>query len=156
MNVHSRKFALCSKADEQLVTDDRNNNMKNDQITEKQQTVNESTTAQWKQMDELRLKMQNSEKNMERNSSDTHSNDSHSSERPVESSKSNAAINFSVESILNGSTCARKCDPGNIDQNSLDRGNSSQKSPAPEDCSRIFRPMPMRYVSNPTVYHGKG
>ncbi|XP_055326540.1 homeobox protein H2.0 [Sitodiplosis mosellana] len=157
MNVHSKKFALCSKADEQLVTDDRNNNLKNDQLTEKQQTMiqeNNEITTQWKQIDELRLKFQNSEQNMDKHSSDTHSNDSHSS-GPMETIKSSAAINFSVESILNGSSCTKKCDIENVDQKSLERGHSPQKSAIPEDCSRIYRPMPMRYVSNPTaVYHG--
>lgn len=157
MSVHSRKFALCSKADEPLVTDDRNNNMKNDRITKKQQTVssqeNNESTSRWNQTDELRLTFQNSEQNMDKHSSDTHSNDSQSS-GPVENNKT--AINFSVESILNGSNCTKKCDTENGDQKSLGRGHSPQKSSIPEDCSRIFKPMPMRYVSNPTVYHGKG
>lgn len=148
MNVHSRKFASYLKDDEQLVNDDRNNNLKSGQLTEKQEKL------QWNQMDEMRLKFQNSEQNMEKHLSDTHSNDSHSS-RPVETIKTNTVINFSVESILNGSNCTKKSDTESIEPNTFEKVISPQKSTVPEECSRIYRPMPMRYMSNSTFYHGK-
>lgn len=160
MNVHSRKFAPCSKADEQLVADDRNNNLKNGQIMEQQQTVNaaennkQSNVTQWNHMDELQVKCQNSEPNIEKH--DTHSNDSHSSGPMVETIKTNAAINFSVESILNGSSCTKNCDTHHFDQKSFEKVSSAQKSTVSDGCNRIYRPMPMRYMSNPTLYHGKG
>lgn len=148
MNVHSRKFALYLKEDEQLVNDDRNNNLKSVQLTEKQEK------QQWNQMNEMRLKFKNSEQIMEKHLNDTHSNDSHSS-GPVEMIKTNTIINFSVESILNGSSCTKKCDTESIESNSFEKVISPQKSTVPEDFSRIYRPMPMRYISNPTIYHGK-
>lgn len=162
MDVHGRKFALCLKVDEQLVVDDRNNNLKNGQIIEKQHTLTQEnnnkkpSVTQWSQMDELREKFQNNEPNMEKHFGDTHSNDSHAS-GPIETIKNNTVINFSVESILNGSqNWTKKSDTEIVNHKSFEKVSSPQRSTAvQEDCSRIFRPMPMRYVSNSTLYHGK-
>lgn len=100
-------------------------------------------------MDELRPRFQNSEQNMDKYSNDTYSNDPHFS-GPLETNKTN--LKFSVESILNG-TSGSKC----LEEKSIEKVCALQKTSNPDDCNRIYRPMPMRYTqSNLTLYHGKG
>lgn len=145
MNIHARKFAVYSNSDEQLAADDRNNNMKNVQIMEIQQTtMRETNTKTNLQIDEFRLRCQNNERKMEKHSSDTHSSDS------IETTKSSNAINFSVDSILSTSNWMRKSDTQHVDLKSA----SSHKITAIDDCSRVYRPMPMRYVSNAPLFQG--
>lgn len=149
MNVHARKFAVYSNANEQLATDDRNNNLKNVQITAIQQTaMRETSTKTNLQIDEFRLRYQNSERKMEKNSSDTHSSESIVS---IETTKSNNAINFSVDSILSTSNWMKKNDTQHVDAKST----SIHKFSAIDEFSRVYRPMPMRYVSNAPLFQGK-
>lgn len=151
MNIHARKFAVYSNADEQLAADDGNNNLKNVQITEFQQTTMRETSNKTNlQIDELRLRYQNSERKMEKHSSDTHSSDPIVSIETIETTKSNNAINFSVDSILSTSNWMRKIDTQHVDPKSA----SSYKLTAIDDCSRVYRPMPMRYVSNAPFFQG--
>lgn len=69
----------------------------------------------------------------------------------VETTKSSTTINFSVDRILN--SCVKKAD-AESDQKSFEKAISSQKSNFTEDCSRLYRPMPMRYISNSSLYQG--
>lgn len=144
MNVHARKFAVYSMAEEQFVADDKNNNLKNDQIIEKQQTVIQTTNKKIDlQIDELRLKYQNNDEQMEKHSIDMRSSDL------VGSTKSSTALNFSVDSILSSTNSLKKNDTEIVDHKTV----SSQHLISGEDY-RIYRPMPMRYLSNPQLLQG--
>lgn len=81
---------------------------------------------------------------METHAYDPPSNESES----IESTKSSTVLNFSVDSILNSSSGAKKVD------DESKRAIDLLKSSVADDCSRIYRPMPMRYVSNSTHYQG--
>ncbi|XP_031626443.1 homeobox protein H2.0-like [Contarinia nasturtii] len=87
---------------------------------------------------------------MEKNTSDMPSKKTHSLEM-VEAAKSCTAINFSVDSILN--SCLKKTD-AETDQKSYEKAVSPQKSFFAEDYGRLYRPMPMRYISNSSLYQG--
>lgn len=142
MSVHAQKFAVYSMDVEQFVVDDRNNNLKNDQIMEKQQTVIQKKSDIL--IDEFRLKYQNSEYKMEKHSNDMQQCETHSSGQ----TKSSTPLNFSMDSILSSTNSAKKNENENFDRKIV----TSQQS-ITEDC-RIYRPMPMRYLSNPPFLQG--
>lgn len=157
MSVQSRNFSLSSKNDEQYPTDDRNNNVKNDQNSNK--TINkpiELAAENSHQIDsqscgriddDVEFKCKNSEKfKIENCSHDMRSNDSHSNDS-IDATKHCAALNFSVDSILSG-LC-------NKDTAKLtDTPMAIPKSTIADDFNRIHRPMPMRYMSNSNIFQG--
>lgn len=153
-SVHSRNFSLYSKSDEQYSADDRNNNVKNGQNSNK--SIKKSTELAeennhqidlqlWDRTDNgLKSKSKNSETyKMESYSHDIRSHDSHSNDS-TDTTKNSAAINFSVDSILNSVnvTCNK------------DTSKLADASTVADDFSRIHRPMPMRYVSNSNIFQG--
>lgn len=155
MSVHSRNFSLNSKSDEQYFADDRNNNVKNGQNSKKliEESNHRIEVQLWNGIgDKLQLKCKNSEKyKMECHSHDLRSNDSHSNDS-VDATKNSAAINFSVDSILNSVNVAQIC---NKDTSKLtDTSIAIPKSTIADDFNRIYRPMPMRYVSGSTIFQG--
>lgn len=156
MSVYSRNFPMCSKNDEQYSADDRNNNVKNGQNSNK--TIKQSTELAEENHhqidlqlcgridDEVKLKCKNSEKfQMENYSHDIRSNDSHSSDS-IDTIKNSSAINFSVDSILSGVNQTKTYNKDTL--------NAIPKSTIADDFNRIHRPMPMRYTSNSTIFQG--
>lgn len=162
MSIRARKFAVYSQEEEQIDADDRNNNLQNGQVTEqnmieKQPMVMDSRKTDSEalnQIDELRLKYQNSEEKMEKHANETQSNDSQSIEM-AQTTKCNTAINFSVDSILSNSNWAKKIDVNSFNFKSSESSVSLPKLSTTEDFNRIHRPMPMRYMTNPSLYPGK-
>lgn len=158
MSVQSRNFSLCSTNDEQYCVDDRNNNVKNDQNSNKTikkpiELVEENSRQIDLQScgridDDAKFKCKNSEKfKIENYSHDVQSNDSHSNDS-IGTIKSSAAINFSVDSILSGVNPTQAC---NKDTAKL---TDTPKPTIADDFNRIHRPMPMRYLSNSNIFQG--
>lgn len=162
MSIQARKFAVFSKEEEQRGADDRNNNLQNgpaveQNIIERQSMVIDSRKTDSEplnQIDELRLKYQNSEQKMEKHANETRSHDLQSMEMAA-TTKCNTAINFSVDSILSNSNWTKKSDANSLNCKSSESSVSLPKSSTPEDFNRIHRPMAMRYVTNPALYQGK-
>lgn len=157
MSVQSRNFSLCSKSDEQYSADDRNNNVKNDQNSNKTikkpielaEENNHQIDSQscGRIDDDVKFKCTNSEKlKIENYLHDIRSNDSHSSDS-IDAIKNSAALNFSVDSILSG-VCNK--DAAKI----TDTPMAIPKPTIADDFNRIHRPMPMRYVSNSNIFQG--
>lgn len=155
MSVHSRNFPLYSKSDEQYSTDDRNNNVKNGQNSNK--SIKKSTelveennhqidSQLWGRTDdELKFKWKNSEKyKMENYLHEIRSNDSQSNDS-IDTTKNSAAINFSVDSILNSA---------NVTQTYNKETSKLTDTSIADDFNRIHRPMPMRYVSSSNIFQG--
>lgn len=166
MSVHARNFVVCSKEDEQFGADDRNNNLRNDQGTEKsiekQRTMIDENNSgfdvqQWNRTDDSHRKYQSGQHKTDRHSNEIQSRDSHSSEL-VATTKSNTSINFSVDSILSSTNVTRKCGTDKlsdaVNNSPIGRCNSP-KSTSIDDFNRIHRPMPMRYLPNPSLFQGK-
>lgn len=159
-SVLSRNFSLCSKVDESA--DDRNNNVKNDQNSNKTikkaielaEENNHQIDSQscGRIDDDIQFKCENSEKfKIEHYPHDVRSNDSHSNDS-IDTIKNGAAINFSVDSILSGVNLTQTC---NRDTAKLtDTPIAIPKSTIADEFNRIHRPMPMRYVSNSNIFQG--
>lgn len=156
MSVYSKNFPMCSKNDEQYSSDDRNNNVKNGQNSNK--TIKQSTELAEENNhkfdlqlcgridNEVKFKCKNSEKfKMENYSHDIRSNDSHSSDS-IDTIKNSSAINFSVDSILSGVNQTQTYNKDTL--------NAIPKSTIADDFNRIHRPMPMRYMSNSNFFQG--
>lgn len=170
MSVHSRNLIMYTKGDEQIVIDERNNNVKNDHITkksiEKQTLMNEGIdltnyeSHQWNSGNVAQRKI-NSEyqhrhhHKMEKHPSDLHLNDLNAIEL-VPTTKINTAINFSVDSILGSSKSTKQFDAETVNATN----NLTVEQIIPPKCcnfvdlNRIHRPMPMRYLPNQNHYHG--
>lgn len=165
MSVHVRNLVVSSKEDEKFVDDDRNNNLKNDQVIdesiERQRTMidqhhSEFDIQKWHRNENSQRKHQSGQHKMERHSSDIRSSELYSS-KLVTTTKSNTSINFSVDSILNGSNVTKKCDAerfSDIDINSSVDYSNSLTSTIADDFKRIHRPMPMRYLHSPGLLQG--
>lgn len=158
MSVYSRNVAMYSKEDEQYTSDDRNNNVKNVQMSNKPLTMHEEHHKQidfqikTRTDDELQLKCENNDKfQAEKCGTDTRSNDSNLDELAA-ATKSSVPLNFSVDSILGSTNAPQKCDKGGFKQSIAPMALS--KFSVMDDFNRIHRPMPMRYVSASSIYQG--
>lgn len=173
MSVQSRNLVMYPKKDEQFV-DDRNNNVKNDHISEKTiekpstviETISYSgfdTTQQWDRASErCHRKYRNDYLNhhkMEKQPNDLQTSDSCASELATTTTKSNIVINFSVDSILSNSNRTKNYDSEKVKlsdaakNSSINRCNPSELASF-DDFNRIHRPLPMRYLPNPNLFQG--
>lgn len=171
MSVHSRNLVMYPKRDEQFF-DDKNNNVKNDHMSdktiEKQSTVIENIgyskfdIQQWDRTSERCQRKYRSDyrhhHTMEKQPNDLQTSDSCASELAA-TTKSNTVINFSVDSILSNSNQTKNCDSEKVEPLDAAKNLSINRCNATElanfdDLNRIYRPLPMRYLPNPNLFHG--
>lgn len=162
MSVRSQNFSLNSKSDEQYSADERNNNVKNGQNSNKSieasiETIEEIThrvdLQLWSQFDDdLQLDCKNNEKyKMEYHSADIRSNDSHSNDS-IDTTKTSSVLNFSVDNILSNVNVAQVCNRDKL--KSTGTSIAIPKSTIADDFNRIHRPMPMRFMSGSNIFQG--
>lgn len=150
LNMYAEQGVEYTGRDE-LVVDDKNNNghfaeklskhLHRD-IVENNKSQNDK--FQIHTAHELGSKTRTNEQTMEKNLNDTRLNDTSTSGETTKT----APINFSVDSILSN-THVRAADTDNVN-----RKSSVSVVKSSDDYSRIYRPLPMRYVSNPSIFQG--